>query len=128
MGAAIVGVVLVLGLAVALTGSIVAARAAADRAADAAALAAAPVTFRPFGATGSPRAEAARFAVYNGTQLERCVCPVDRSWAPRTVDVMVVRWLSVPGAGRLAIRSSARATFDPAQLLPQLPIEVAYER
>lgn len=121
MGAAIAGLVLVLGAAVAGAGALVAAHAAAANAADAAALAAAPVTFRPFGAVGTPAAEAARFAEANGATLVSCRCPLDPSWAPRTVVVTVTRGVRLPGVGSVDVHATSRATFDPARLLPADP-------
>ena len=118
------GLVLLLALAVGVTGIGVAAYAQATTAADGAALAAAPVTFRPFGAEGSPAAEAARFARANGSSLVSCRCPIDRSWHRRTVVVVVERHLGVPGLGRVTIRAESRATFDPERL--QLPPTVAH--
>lgn len=113
-------VVLVLTLVVALgaVGTGFAGYVQAAGAADAAALAAAPVTFRPFGATGSPTQEAARFASANGTRLVRCVCPVNRSWDTRTVIVVVERSVDIPALGRLTVRATSRATFEPSALLP----------
>ncbi len=93
------------------------ARSQASAAADAAALAAAPVTFRPYGAEGSPAAEAARFAAANGTRLYECRCPIDRSWAARTVVVTVVRIAHLPGIGPVPVQASAAAEFRPAELI-----------
>ena len=56
----VAGLVMVLTIGVADVGLILSARLEAAAAADAAALAAAPVTFRPFGAAGTPAAEANR--------------------------------------------------------------------
>lgn len=118
VGTAIAGLVLVLAAAVGVTGAGVAAYTAASNAADAAALAAAPVTFRPFGARGTPVQEAAWFARRNGTRLTSCVCPVDVSWAKRTVVVTVRRTLRVPGIGTVSVSATSRATFDPTRLVP----------
>jgi len=117
LGLGLVVVVLVLALGVGAVGAGVAGYVQAAGAADAAALAAAPVTFRPFGATGSPVHEASRFAVANGTRLIRCICRVDRSWNTRTVTVIVERPISLPGLGRFTVRATSRATFEPAALL-----------
>ncbi|MCL1593912.1 MAG: hypothetical protein M3132_06125 [Actinomycetia bacterium] len=114
---AVMGVSLILLMGVAAVGSGIAAYAKAAVAADAAALAAAPVTFRPFGAIGTPEQEAARFAAANGSLLTDCRCPVDRSWSRRTVEVRVIRTVSVPGIGAIAVSASSRATFDPSKLL-----------
>lgn len=117
IGVGVASVVLVLGLAVGLAGAGVAAHISAANAADAAALAAAPVTFRPFGARGSPADEAARFAARNGARLISCRCPVDRSWDARTVAVEVTKTLRLPVVGSLEIRAESRATFEPVLLL-----------
>jgi hypothetical protein len=89
----------------------------ASAAADAAALAAAPVTFRPFGAAGTPREEAARFAAANSARLVSCDCALDRSWAARTVEVVVARRVDLMLFGSRSILASARAEFAPAALL-----------
>ena len=91
LGLGLIVVVLMMALAVGSVGAGIAAYVHAANAADAAALAAAPVTFRPFGANGSPAAEAARFAAMNGVSLVRCTCPIDRSWDTRTVEVEIGR-------------------------------------
>jgi len=117
LGLAAVGMAVLLVAAVGSVGSGVTAYAKAAAGADAAALAAAPVTFRPFGATGSPRSEAAGFAAANGSRLVRCRCPVNRSWVSRSVEVTVVRTLSILGIGEVTVRASSRATFDPSKLL-----------
>lgn len=117
IGAALIGVVLVFILGVGIVGSAAATYAAAATAADAAALASAPVTFRPFGAKGSPRDEAARFARANGARLVNCDCRIDRSWAIRTVSVTVSRKISLPVLGVVVIKATSRAVFDPSALL-----------
>lgn len=115
----VAGVALVMTLAAALAAVAIVwqARSQASAAADAAALAAAPVTFRSYGAAGSPAAEAARFAAANGARLQECRCPVDRSWAARTVVVTVARTAHLPGFGRVTVRASAAAEFRPAVLV-----------
>lgn len=116
----VVGVAaLVLALAAALAGvaAVLHGRLAATTAADAAALAAAPVTFLPFGAEGSPTEEAARFARLNGTDLVMCVCPVDRSFESRTVEVRVRRRVDVAFLGLVDVEATGRAEFIPALLL-----------
>jgi secretion/DNA translocation related TadE-like protein len=115
LGVAALGLLLMAG--VGIVGSLVVARSEAAAAADAAALAAAPVTFRPFGATGSPTDEAARFATANRARLVECVCPIDRSWAPRTVRVEVERTIDLGPFGNVPVRASSRAEFTPAALL-----------
>lgn len=118
LGLSIAAFVLMMAVGVAISGAGLAAYAAASNAADAAALAAAPVTFRPFGATGSPAREAALFAERNGATLVSCSCSVDRSWARRTVTVRVTRRLAIPGVGSFDIPATSKATFDPALLIP----------
>jgi hypothetical protein len=108
--------ILVLSLGIGAVGAGVAGYVHAAGAADAAALAAAPVTFQPFGASGSPAQEASRFASANGTRLVSCDCRVDRSWNKRTVTVVVVRSVGLPGLGHLEVRATSRATFEPAAL------------
>ncbi|MDK1019209.1 MAG: hypothetical protein QGD89_07400 [Actinomycetota bacterium] len=117
LGFSIMVVVLMLAIALGAVGAGFAGYVQAAGAADAAALAAAPVTFRPFGARGSPTQEAARFASANGTRLVRCVCRVDRSWNQRTVTVVVERSVAIPALGRFTVRATSRATFDPSALL-----------
>ncbi len=117
IGVGLVGVVLMFILGVGLVGAAASTYAAAASAADAAALASAPVTFRPFGARGSPRDEAARFARANGARLVRCDCSVDRSWATRTVSVTVSRRISLPVVGVVVINATSRAVFEPSALL-----------
>lgn len=109
--------VLLLVLGVADAGIAFSARLQAAAAADAAALAAAPVTFRPFGATGSPAAEARRLAGANGAVLTKCSCPVDRSWRSRVVEVVVERRVGLFGLGTITVRASSRAEFAPMLLL-----------
>ena len=82
---AVAGLVLLLVVGIADAGLILAGRHRAAAAADAAALAAAPVTFRPFGAAGTPTQEAARFAAMNGASIVTCRCSADGSWRARTV-------------------------------------------
>ncbi|HSG78308.1 MAG TPA: Rv3654c family TadE-like protein [Acidimicrobiia bacterium] len=108
---------LMLGAAVASVGAFFEGRTRAAAAADAAALAAAPVTFLPFGARGTPAEEAARFAAANGASLVGCSCPVDRSWAHRTVIVDVERRVRLWPVGAVTVRARGRAEFSPALLL-----------
>ena len=123
VAAAVVGLLLVLVMAIGAVGIGVVAHMQATGAADAAALAAAPVTFRPFGASGSPSAEASRFARYNGAELVSCTCSIDRMWRARTVTVLVVRRMPVPGLGSITFNAESRATFDPSKLVqpPAVP-------
>lgn len=113
------GIGLVLLLVIWLVAMATAMRAKLDAttAADAAALAAAPVTFLPFGATGSPADEAARFARLNGADLVWCRCSPDRSFEPRTVVVRVARSFGLPVLGEVRVEATGRAEFLPAMLL-----------
>ena len=117
IGTAMAGLVLVMIVAVGSVGGTIGAYTKASAAADAAALAAAPVTFRPFGASGTPEHEAALFARANGAVVVSCHCPIDRSWDTRTVVVTVTRTVSVMGIGTVRVRATSRATFEPAALL-----------
>lgn len=118
---AVAGVVLVLAVGVADVGILLAARLQAAAAADAAALAAAPVTFRPFGATSGPDAEAQRLAAANGARLTACSCDTDPSWNARIVVVTVERRVPLLGLGTVTVAASSRAEFDPAKLLGMEP-------
>ena len=106
--AGIVFAVLVLGIVIAGTGQVLAARFQAATAADAAALAAAPATFHD-----DPYAAAARFAAANGTRLVSCRCPVDNSWDPRTVETVTEVTVDVLGLGPQRIRARGRAEYLP---------------
>ena len=117
IGVALIAVVLIFILGVGLVGAAASTYAAAASAADAAALAAAPVTFRPFAATGSPAAEARRLAGANGAVLTKCSCPVDRTWRPRIVEVVVERRVELIGLGAITVRASSRAEFAPMALI-----------
>ena len=114
----VVALLVVLSVGVVDVGRYLAAQAQAAAAADAAALAAAPVTFRPFGATGSPAAEAARFASANGARLVWCACGLDESPAPREVEVAVVAAVDLTMLGKTSVRATARAEFNPRALVP----------
>lgn len=113
----LVAAAVVSGLALFTGSQLVVARVEAANAADAAALAAAPVTFRAFGARGSPRAEAARLAEANGARLKRCFCTVDHSMRRRIVEVEVVVARNFWLLGTVSVRGRSRAEFDPALLL-----------
>ena len=106
-----------IALGLAAVGAILRARVEVSTAADAAALAAAPVTFLPFGAEGTPVDEAARFARLNGSRVVSCVCPLDPSWKPRTVEVRTVRTVEIWPLGRFTVEGVGRAEFVPALLL-----------
>jgi nucleotide-binding universal stress UspA family protein len=118
---AIGAMLVVLSMLVADVGGFLAARQQVAAAADAAALAAAPVTFRPFGATGSPAQEAARFAAANGASLVWCRCVVDRTWETREVEVLVQRSVDLILLGRRRITVWSRAEFVPTRLTVSLP-------
>ena len=109
--------VLVLATGLAAVGSYLRARIEAATAADAAALAAAPVTFLPFGARGSPAEEATRFAGLNGSRVLSCTCPLDPSWEPRTVEVRTERVVEIWPLGVFRVEGIGRAEFVPALLL-----------
>ncbi|MEK7253097.1 MAG: Rv3654c family TadE-like protein [Actinomycetota bacterium] len=113
----VIAVALVLAVGLAAVGTWLRARTEANAAADAAALAAAPVTFLPFGAKGTPAEEAARFAAINDTRLVWCVCPPDPSWEPRTVEVEVEREVEIWPLGTFVVKGRGRAEFVPALLL-----------
>ena len=74
VGVVVLGLVLMVGLAG--IGQVVLAREKVVAAAEAGALAAAPVTFRPFGATGSPSAEADRLVRANGASARPLLLPL----------------------------------------------------
>jgi len=113
----VIGLVLVLALGLGAVGALLRARIEASTAADAAALAAAPVTFLPFGAEGTPAEEAMRFARLNGSRVTSCVCPLDPSWGPRTVEVRTARTVGVWPLGVVTVEGVGRAEFVPAMLL-----------
>ena len=114
---AVATVTMLVSLAVVAAGQLMIGYAAAEAAADAAALAAAPVTFRPFGASGSPAQEAARFAAANESVLVACSCPADPSWETRSVVVTVRRTFPVILFGERAVEATSRAEFIPTRLL-----------
>lgn len=118
-GLALLGVGLLLLIVSVLlvdVGRVLAVRSQVAAAADAAALAAAPVTFRPFGAAGSPAEEAARFARANGARLVSCSCPVDATWETREVEVLVEADARLYVLGDVTIRATSRAEFVPTNL------------
>lgn len=116
--AVLAGLLAVLAAGLGGIGQVVAARETAQLAADAAALAAAPVTFRPFGAGGSPVDEARRYAEVNGARLVRCTgCERDGSWHRRVVEVEVEVSVDVFVFGLGRVEATAAAEFVPVQLL-----------
>ena len=108
---------LVLMAAVTAVGQVLVARNRVIAAAEAGALAAAPVTFRPFGATGSAIDEAARLVRSNGATLVRCDCRPDSGYDPRTVVVTARADVHVFGLREVSIEATAAAEFRPVALL-----------
>ncbi|MBT8214581.1 MAG: hypothetical protein KJP12_05090 [Acidimicrobiia bacterium] len=88
----------------------------AQAASDAAALAAAPVTYRPFGASGSAYDEAVRFAGANGAGVVMCRCRPDPSPEPRTVVVRAEIVVETMLFGAWSVTATGRAEFDPRRL------------
>lgn len=115
--AAVAGFVALLTVALVAVAGVQMARLRATTAADAAALAAAPITFLPFGADGTPTEEAARFAHLNGADLLSCRCEIDRSFETRSTEVRVRVSLQVPLLGVVTVDATGRAEFAPAALL-----------
>lgn len=115
---AIVAVTLLLGLLMVDAATFLHARSRAQIAADAAALAAAPVTFRSFGANGSPDDEAALYAEANGARLVTCLCHVDVSWNARSVAVEVFVPIDPVVLHIAGVRAVSRAEFVPTSLHP----------
>ena len=113
----VAGVILLLAAALGAVGVYLKVRVEVSAAADAAALAAAPVTFLPFGAEGGPQDEAARFARVNGADLVWCACPLDPSWAARTVSVEAARTITIWPVGPIRVSAVSRAEFVPLMLL-----------
>ncbi len=108
---------LVLAAGVTAIGQVLIARNRVIAAAEAGALAAAPVTFRPFGATGSATDEAARLVHSNGAALVRCECRPNRRYGPRTVVVTAVANVHVLGLREMSVEATAAAEFRPVALL-----------
>ena len=108
VASSVVALVLVMAAGLGVAGQLVAGWSQTATAADAAALAAAPATF-----LGSPVEEASRIAAANGSRLISCMCPVDRSFATRTVEVRTETRVQIPVLGDVAIRATSRAEFDP---------------
>lgn len=116
--AAVIGLMAVLAACIGGLVQIQLARETVQVAADSAALAAAPVTFRPFGASGSAIEEAARFAAANGGTLIECTgCETDASWRSRVVRVEVAVEVNVLGLGSITVAAVSAAEFDPVGLL-----------
>jgi secretion/DNA translocation related TadE-like protein len=117
IGLALLAVGLILAAMLADVAELTVARTRAAAAADAAALAAAPVTFRGFGANGSPEQEAARFAALNGAELLECRCSVERSWAAREVTVVVAVEVGLHLLGARTLTAAATAEFVPLAIV-----------
>lgn len=118
VAAVMVGLISVLMAVLGGLAQVVVARDTAQMAADAAALAAAPVTFRPFGATGSATDEARRFAESNGGELTNCTgCGTDPSWESRVIEVEVSVEIDLLWFGTTSINAYSAAEFVPVQLL-----------
>ena len=115
IGAILLALVLMAG--VTAIGQVLIARNRVTAAAEAGALAAAPVTFRPFGATGSAIDEAARLVRSNGATLIRCDCRPDPGYGPRTVTVTAMVNVNVMGLRETLIEATALAEFRPVALL-----------
>lgn len=109
---AVLSITAVIGIGTAGVGLLYAEKERASTAAEAAALAAAVATYPPT-ATMSPREAAAFNARSNGIALISCRCPVDGSIQARTVTVIVGTRVELPLLGTVAVRSGARAEFDP---------------
>ncbi len=123
-----IAVAMVLAVGLSGVGAWLRAQAEVDAAADAAALAAAPVTFLPFGARGTPAEEAARFAAMNEARLVWCVCPPNPSWEPRTVEVEVEKEVSIWPLGTFVVTGHGRAEFVPSMLLEEERYQVSGHR
>ncbi|MDE0122531.1 MAG: pilus assembly protein TadG-related protein [bacterium] len=110
LGVALVGVLLMIGVAVLDISAVVSARTRSQTAADAAALAAAPATFT---LASSPQQAATRMAEANGARLIWCKCRIDRRPKVRTVTVetaVVARlWLWE----EVTVFAQSRAEFTP---------------
>jgi hypothetical protein len=113
---ALIAIVAVLTTAVAALGILYGARAHATNASDAAALAAAVATYPP-AASASPSAVAQLVARANGAMLLSCRCELDSSLSSRTVMVTTGVETEVPIFGRVTVRVSSRAEFDPVRWL-----------
>lgn len=111
-----VAIVAIVSMAVAALATLFAARAQAQVGADAAALAAAVATYPPTSGA-SPLGEARRIAGENGATLMSCVCRRDAVMRPRTVEVVTSVAADVPIFGKLNVRASSRAEFDPLRWL-----------
>ena len=109
---AVVAVAMCAGVVIADIGSLLATRLQAAVGADAAALAAAPASFPGMGSE-RPIEAARHMAAANGVRVVACRCPIDPSWAPRRVEVVVRRDVDLIVLGRVQVRAVGAADFDP---------------
>lgn len=114
--AALAGLAVVLCLLVVDVAVVVAKREQLATAAEAAALAAAPLTFSEFGTGDDPTEAAYAAATANGARLRHCRCPLDRSWAVRTVSVTVSADVDLLLLGDRSLSAVAAAEFRPVAL------------
>lgn len=115
VGVLVLAFLLVVGLAG--IGQVLVARNKVVTAAEAGALAAAPVTFRPFGASGSATAEAAELVRANGAELVACSCDHNPGYDPRTATVTARLLVTVLGFRKITLEATAAAEFRPVALL-----------
>lgn len=109
----VVGLIATVSVATAGLGLAYGAKTQAQNAADAAALAAAVATYPPASDLQPPRSRALMAAGANGARLVSCVCRVDGSTRSRVVSAVVAVEVEVPVFGRLDVRATSRAEFDP---------------
>lgn len=117
VAASVISLMVIAALTLAALGRMAQASEQAVAAAEAAALAAAPRTFPSLGLAGSPHEAAAETARANGAELVSCICMIDDSWAPRAVRVVVTVPVPLPVVGDTVVKRSARAEFEPVELL-----------
>ena len=61
--------------------------------------------------------ETVGFSAMNGAALVTCRCRTDRSWRPRTIEVVVERSVRLIGGWVITVRARSRAEFSPLELL-----------
>ena len=110
LGVAVLGVLLMIGIAVLDISAVVSARTRSQTAADAAALAAAPATFT---LASPPREAAARMAEANGARLVWCRCRIDRRPKMRTVTVQTAVVARLWLWEKVTVFAQSRAEFIP---------------
>jgi secretion/DNA translocation related TadE-like protein len=108
-------IMLIIAVAVIEAAGLVGSRIQAQTAADAAALAAAAATFPAKGE--DPQSQAVRFAEANGTELVSCRCPMNPSFEPRVVTVIVTMAHHTRFFGEVVLRAGASAEFHPEPAL-----------